>query len=270
MRLAALGSSIVLAIASTALGQAPGGDAEDGETLFRAAEFERAEEAFVEMLATSSIDAPRRAVFHAHLAAIRIVFGDEQGAREHALRAVSHDLGVSPPEGAPRTLEPMLEEVRARIRRLELRLSGTRSPDRPSHGTVVLEVISPPDPILVAIDLHCASADGTSEDAGEPLRRELFVVWAPTRCAGAGRGSEGTVLVSTEATLFGDAFTASPPDPPHTVPDIETTDGGSALTAVLVLGGGVLVAGVVVAILLATGGGDDGPRVGSTTVLGWP
>jgi hypothetical protein len=222
------------------------------------------------MLATSSVDAPRRALAHAYLAAIRIVFGDEQGAREHALRAVSHDLGVSPPDGAPRALEPMLEEVRTRIRRLELRLSGTRSLERPSHGAVVLEVISPPDPILVAIDLHCTNAHGTSEGAGEPRRRELFVVWAPTRCAGAGRGSEGTVLVSTEATLFGDAFTASPREQQRTAPENHATGSNSALTWALVIGGGLLVAGVVLAILLATGGGRDGPRVGSTTVLGWP
>lgn len=182
----------------------------EGRELYFDAEFRPAIEVFTAALARGNLTDEEVAEAQVHLAALRLLEGDEARAREHVVAALIHRPDVRAPEGAPATLQALLDEARARLDPDRdgdrwLSITGTRDPG----GARVLARIAPGLADLVAeLMLRCRFGGETfGPVTGPPPQVVLSLpgVGDPLRCEARGVGRVGVELLRAHRVLDLDA-----------------------------------------------------------------
>jgi hypothetical protein len=237
------------------------------------------------VLSTPTVDRAAAVEAHRHLAALRLLLGEEATARRHAEAAVAFDPAASTPEGAPPALEDLLAEARARFggRAADVTIELV---DDPRKASVRAAVLPYADALAEEIGLRCVRGAATVEESG--ALPEVRVRIPPEESSStvhcrawlAGRG--GAHLIESSAQLrappslaptpAGAAASSADgplgPESPRAPEDEDHDDGGGAPWLAIGVGAGALAVLAIVAVLVLAGG-EDGARLGAPRAEEW-
>jgi len=110
---------------------------ERGRQLYMEASFPEAAAAFQAVVEREGVDDATAMEAYRHLAALELVFGHQDVARQHARAALEIDRTTTPPEGAPAEADALFEEVRAAMPAVETapEPEPEPEPERPGFGS---------------------------------------------------------------------------------------------------------------------------------------
>lgn len=254
----------------------------NGRAHYQGARLGEAERAFESVTEDAAATRAELAEAYRYLAVLRLVRGLRADAEDAALRAVSLDRELTPPEGAPPTAAGLFDAARSLVPagglscRLEL-------PARPSAAGPVrarVRVVGDLGGLVATAALRCGgtersrtpepdpAGDGTriadiDVDAGPTGRRTTCVAHLSTSAnVVLAQDSGSFVAPAGEGDRVGFVAPAGGPGSSSRARDDE--EGGGFPWGWVGVGAGVVVAGAVVAALLLGGGSDDamlGPPV---------
>ena len=273
-RLASWLVAVVLVVGAPcgqARAEAPG--LANGRAHYLGARFEEAERAFEGVVQDGSSSRADLVEAFRYLSVLRLVRGMRGDAEEAAVRAVSLDRGLTPPDGAPPAAAELFDAVRERVPAGGLSCS-LDLPPRPIASTPVgarVRVVGDLGGLVATAALTCAGRElrGTPERSGEGVAvAQIAVDGGP-----AGRRTECVARVLTEANIVlarsSGNFVARDPDAGGAGGRVSVVGGGAGdgeasggggggFPWVWVgVGAGVAVAGAVVAAILLSSGSDE-------------
>jgi len=192
---------VVCLVPSVSVGEA----AQDGVALFSQARFDEAAAAFEAVLNDPEASAVQIATAHLHMAALRLIAGDERGAERHASAAVALNPSASAPDGAPLRLEELLRE--AASAEPEGGLSVTvEVPSCPAAGAPVhtsARVTGAPQGLVASTALRCSCGEASQEAEVTDAPTVSLVLQTGTAspgdeltCEASARSQSGAVLRS--------------------------------------------------------------------------
>lgn len=167
LRLVALTAALlVLAPAGFARADPPG--LANGRAHWVGARFDEAERAFASVVEDGQASRADLVEAFRYLAVLRLVRGVRRDAEEMALKAVSLDRGLTPPEGAPPSAGPLFDAARTRVPAGGLSCS-LELPERPIASSPVgarVRVVGDLGGLVASAALTC----GGREQRGTPER----------------------------------------------------------------------------------------------------
>ena len=177
----------------------------EGRRLYLDAEFRAAMEVFTTTLERDDLTDEEIAEAHSYLAALTLLAGDREVAREHATAAVLQDRYVDAPEGAPEAMRVLLDGVRERFAGVgEAPFVGIEA-DVGEHETTVEARVDPELEALVDdVVLRCVSSEAGVESAtGEPpeVRLTLSETSGSVYCQARGVSRRGVEILRVRREL---------------------------------------------------------------------
>lgn len=270
---------VVGALCTVARAEAPG--LSNGRAHYLGARFEEAERAFEGVVQDG--DSSRADLVEAfrYLSVLRLVRGMRGDAEEAAVRAVSLDRGLTPPDGAPPEAAELFDSVRERVPAggLSCRLELPPRPIASSPVGAQVRVVGDIGGLVASAALTCGGRElrGTPERSGDGVAvAQIAVDGGP-----AGRRTECVARLLTEANIVlarsSGNFVARDPNAGGSggvgllgggAGAGPKGGGGGGFPWVWVgVGAGVAVAGAVVAAILLSSGSDEA-YLGPVTIQG--
>lgn len=261
---------IVLALAAQAAAEPAG--LGPGREAYLAARFVEAQRAFESVSHDRSATRADLVEAYRHLAVLSLVRGDRAGAARAALRAVSLEPGVAPPEGAPPETPDLFDAARRQAPGPGL-ACALELPESPAAGAPVgvrVRVTGDAGALAAKVVVSCGTDhEAALERSGAGAAASVAVEGS---AAGVERACHARVLTADGATLAeasgrivaqAGAPLAGAPEPSPAAPSEE---GAFPWVWVGVGTATVVAAGVVVAAILLTA--PDEASLGSPEVVG--
>lgn len=134
----------------------------EGRELYLDAEFRPAMEVFTATLERDDLTDEEIAEVHSYLAALRLLAGEQEVAREHATAAVLQDHDVTAPEGAPEAMRALLDDVRVRFDE-EAPLISIEADVTDGESTVEARIDPELEALVADISLRCVAPESGIE-----------------------------------------------------------------------------------------------------------
>jgi hypothetical protein len=250
----------------------------NGRAHYLGARFEEAERAFSSVVEDGQSSRPDLVEAFRYLAILRLVQGRMADAREAALRAVSLDRGLQPPEGAPPAARALFDAERRRVPEGGLSCALELPPRPVASAPVGARIVVQGDPgaLVASASLDC----GGREARATPERGSVGTAVATVAVDGGPAGrrtscvarlltASNVTLAQATGTFVARAPVADPGgDPladPRTTP--RAREGGGFPWVWIGVGAGVLVASAIVTAVALSSGEDDA-TLGPVEVLG--
>lgn len=250
----------------------------NGRAHYLGARFEEAERAFSSVVEDGRASRPDLVEAFRYLAVLRLVQGRTDDARQAALRAVSLDRGLQPPEGAPPTARALFDAERRRVPegglscRLEL-------PPRPVASAPVgarIVILGDPAGLVASASLACGGREARATPERGPAETAVATVAVDggpagrrTECVARLLTASNVSLAQATGTFVARAVIADPGGDPLADPrtTVREREGGGFPWVWVGVGAGVLAASAIVTAVVLSSGNDDA-TLGPIEVVG--